>query len=430
MRCFASPSAAGAAVRVMFLVCSITTGQTMLDLRSQARNVDFSAADSTRPFPVGTALPSTCAVGQTFFRQDAVPGRNLYICAATNVWAGIAGEQEPSTGSTGGILITPTEDSYSLDVDTSVVATQTGMNRFTGDNDFSRSASLNIVVSTSKPPDSGCDTADEVGRIVLHRSDAGKPAGVLYLCQATTTGTFGWKVSNHSYGSGRPASCETGQMFFDTGGSAGQQWFGCVSANTWVNLGGSSSLPEQSGNAGKILISNGTAAGWRGLAGFTDDGSVVMPDGSLLSELAANNTWTGHQSYPASATQTLIDWTSITCNRRTVAISAAAPLVLTSAATIADGSDGRVCVIVNVGANSITLQDQDKLPLSNLQLAAPQVTIPPNGQITLQFNATVGDWIQDGVSPGGVQDTMANGMVVRTGSAASRRLEPSRVRMA
>src|ERR1039458_7095441 len=60
--------------------------QTQIDLRTQARNIDFSAATSTRPMKTGTALPATCAVGNMFFKTDAPAGANLYGCSTANTW--------------------------------------------------------------------------------------------------------------------------------------------------------------------------------------------------------------------------------------------------------------------------------------------------------------------------------------------------------
>jgi hypothetical protein len=60
--------------------------QTRVDLRTQAKNVDFSGANSTKPSKTGTALPATCSVGESFFKTDAQPGLNQYACTAANVW--------------------------------------------------------------------------------------------------------------------------------------------------------------------------------------------------------------------------------------------------------------------------------------------------------------------------------------------------------
>jgi hypothetical protein len=61
------------------------TAQTRIDLNTQTRNVDFSAAASTRPFKVGSSLPATCREGDMFFRVGN-PTQVLYACTATNLW--------------------------------------------------------------------------------------------------------------------------------------------------------------------------------------------------------------------------------------------------------------------------------------------------------------------------------------------------------
>lgn len=60
--------------------------QTLVDLRTQSKSVNFTAATSTSPFQAGTSLPATCAVGQAFFQTNAAAGLNLYGCTATNSW--------------------------------------------------------------------------------------------------------------------------------------------------------------------------------------------------------------------------------------------------------------------------------------------------------------------------------------------------------
>lgn len=65
--------------------------QTLVDLRNQARNIDFSDAASTRPFKTGTSLPPTCDVGDAYFKVDAPPGQNLYSCTAADTWTPLSG---------------------------------------------------------------------------------------------------------------------------------------------------------------------------------------------------------------------------------------------------------------------------------------------------------------------------------------------------
>ena len=60
--------------------------QTLINLGTQGRNIDFSNAPSTRPEKTGSSLPAVCLTGELFFALAAVPGQNLYACVSTNSW--------------------------------------------------------------------------------------------------------------------------------------------------------------------------------------------------------------------------------------------------------------------------------------------------------------------------------------------------------
>lgn len=70
----------------LLLMAYLGQAQTSVDLRTQARNVDFSAAASTRPAKTGPSLPGICAVGEMYFLNSGTPGDNLYGCTAANTW--------------------------------------------------------------------------------------------------------------------------------------------------------------------------------------------------------------------------------------------------------------------------------------------------------------------------------------------------------
>jgi hypothetical protein len=73
----------------LFLWTALVTtgeGQTLVDLRTQSKSVDFSAAGSTKPMQTGSSLPSTCAVGQFYFLTTAAAGSNVYACNPINTW--------------------------------------------------------------------------------------------------------------------------------------------------------------------------------------------------------------------------------------------------------------------------------------------------------------------------------------------------------
>jgi hypothetical protein len=76
-------------VTALFLwMVLIGTGraQTLVDLRTQSKSVDFSGAGSTKPMQTGSSLPATCAIGQFFFLTTAAAGSNVYACSAANTW--------------------------------------------------------------------------------------------------------------------------------------------------------------------------------------------------------------------------------------------------------------------------------------------------------------------------------------------------------
>lgn len=68
-------------------------------------------------------------------------------------------------------------------------------------------------------------------------------------------------------------------------------------------------------------------------------------------------------------------------------------LTLTSTPTIANGADGEVVRIVNVGSQNIVLQDQGTLASSNLRLASSTVTLAPRQSLDLVYLSAVGDWV-------------------------------------
>lgn len=79
-------------------------------------------------------------------------------------------------------------------------------------------------------------------------------------------------------------------------------------------------------------------------------------------------------------------------------LSAAGPVTVGTATTtpiLPDGAvDGQEIRLINVGANSITLTDQDTMAASNLHLTGATVVLAAKQSITLKFVSSLGDWIQ------------------------------------
>ncbi len=81
------------------LLASAARGQTLVDLKTQSKSVDFTGATTTKPFKSGTVLPTTCTVGEAFYQTSAPAGSNLYTCTAVNAWTlqtGIPGPTGPA----------------------------------------------------------------------------------------------------------------------------------------------------------------------------------------------------------------------------------------------------------------------------------------------------------------------------------------------
>ena len=81
---------------IVFASALLAPAQTRVDLRTQTKSVDFSAAQNTKPMKTGSALPTTCAPGDMFLLLSAPTGQNVYACATANNWAqqgGVTGIQ-------------------------------------------------------------------------------------------------------------------------------------------------------------------------------------------------------------------------------------------------------------------------------------------------------------------------------------------------
>ena len=69
-----------------WVVACALQAQTLVDLRTQSKSVDFTAASTTKPMKTGTALPAACGVGEAFFQTNAPAGSNFYLCTSQNAW--------------------------------------------------------------------------------------------------------------------------------------------------------------------------------------------------------------------------------------------------------------------------------------------------------------------------------------------------------
>ena len=169
------------------------SAQTKIDLSAQGKNIDFSGASSTRPFKTGTVLPSTCAVGESFFNTSATSGQNLYGCTARNIWtlqAGGGGGGGSATAVQGGtgVVSLLSGGNTTVSVDTAVVpsmisATQTIAFSPVGPSTCSSEFTFTL---------NGAATGDAIAA----GWPADLPAGLLGMMRVTAANTIGVKLCN------------------------------------------------------------------------------------------------------------------------------------------------------------------------------------------------------------------------------------------
>lgn len=182
--------------------------QSLIDLRTQAKNVDFSAAPFTRPVKVGSGLPQTCGSGDLLFRIDAAPGENLYGCTAPNTWTQMSSTSPGSGGSDvtysagPGILLT----GQAFGVDYSTVPGLVVSNTWSNLNDFSL-GSIRVQVGSGTPSPGLCGSSLNVGKLYV-RSDAQAANSSAYVCAQTGSGVYSWELmqAGSSGGTGNSGS--------------------------------------------------------------------------------------------------------------------------------------------------------------------------------------------------------------------------------
>lgn len=87
-----------------------SSGSGPSPILSIANTFRIKNKSATGPVKTGTTLPSTCELGDLFFKSDAPAGSNLYGCTATNTWTALVGA---GSGSLSFLNLNDTPSSYS-----------------------------------------------------------------------------------------------------------------------------------------------------------------------------------------------------------------------------------------------------------------------------------------------------------------------------
>jgi hypothetical protein len=235
--------------------------QTQVDLRTQSKSVDFSAASSTKPMQTGASLPATCSIGAMFLNTSATAGQNVYACTGPNTWSAEGNGVPGASGLLSGAL-------------SSIPGTCT--------------AGASLYQATDQP------------------------AGLqLYACTSTNT----WTRAPYGQGSTNPGSCSIGQMFFNTAASAGSNLYLCTTANAWTQVtggGGANTVVYATLTYGSGSPCNGsfpctqTIATSFGLAS-ADPPIVQCFDHATRSQVAVGVAWAANAAAVTVATAEILD---------------------------------------------------------------------------------------------------------------------------
>jgi hypothetical protein len=226
-------------------------GQTLVNLGTQGRNINFTGVQGTSPVQMGTTLPATCSQGQMFFNSVATAGQNLYACTSANVWTPQAAPARATYYQTlmGNGSALPQEPSLNFSNSFSLA-----------DNPGSSRTDLNLATVNSNTGTFGSATQVPV----LTVNAFGQVTAV-----STATIGGGPAISSGTLAS-MPTTCTAGTLYFATDQPAAQQLFTCSSANVWTQM-------LSVGGSGALKVTNGSL----------DINTVVVP------QLGVANTFTG-----------------------------------------------------------------------------------------------------------------------------------------
>lgn len=104
--------------------------------------------------------------------------------------------------------------------------------------EWERVANKPFYSGVAAPSAGTCSASGHVGRLHMQTGD---PAGTtiqLFVCGNDGAATYKWHPADHRIGTTLPAVCSVGQMFFKSDAVAGQNLYGCTSADTWAVLSG------------------------------------------------------------------------------------------------------------------------------------------------------------------------------------------------
>jgi hypothetical protein len=332
------------------LISTVCFGQTALDLSKQSKNVNFSNAQSTTPWKMGSVLPVTCNTGEVFFNTSANNGLNINLCLS-NSWVaftGALGSIPVQTGSAGFYLRTNgstlswsnivTGSSGAIDcatlpgvcdISTALVPMKSVANTWTGANDFSGATFLKVKRAAGDPS-TGCSLAADVGSVYV-RSD-GAADNNLWICESNG-GSPRWRRPTDAIS--LPAMTTTNQGHFWLGepaatGSSGEFVAGEPRCWEFVNP-----LARTRVGTASAILDTADALGFASLAIYAPDDTLLGQSDTISTANTGKATFTFSPALnlTGSVYTACLATSSITANFRASSVSDGATLLLRSLAS-------------------------------------------------------------------------------------------------
>jgi hypothetical protein len=100
------------------------------------------------------------------------------------------------------------------------------------------SAKFRNVTGTAAPSSGTCDASSEVGSFYVRTGDQASVPTQVYVCKKTGASTYAWGPFFGYTQTAAPATCATGELWFDTDATAGSNLNLCTASNTWTAISG------------------------------------------------------------------------------------------------------------------------------------------------------------------------------------------------
>ena len=127
-------------------------------------------------------------------------------------------------------------------------------------------------------------------------------------------------------GSSLPGICAVGDLFFLSSGTPGDNLYGCTAVNTWTRQSAANGIPSMTGQANKLLSTDGSSATWAAFGGDVSGPASTMTvtrlqgrtvagtapaDGQALMWSTASSQWQPAPTGVANTTSAVLNFAPI-----------------------------------------------------------------------------------------------------------------------